>query len=907
MRSSVGDCRATKIFVDGKTREACPPHAIDAHRSRFSLNLTRSVRSVATVYALLFVAAVSHAANKDFEQTATGVIVHTPMGVSRIDVCSSQVIHIVGSPAGVEVKPVVPVILRPCTGASFKASSDRSGVHILTGALKVDVRTDTGAVRFSTLKRDTLLSEQPIDGRAFGISDSEQSLKGVEQSFLLSAGEALYGLGQHQEGFLDVRDVPVRLLQANTNIAIPFLISTKGYGLLWNNPALTDFNPPTESVKLDENGSGTFHTGSQGDYGFLLSGNYRTKLRLSVGDEQIIDIKNMWVPLSAGAKIHLAANTTYQVHAETGGSTEVAVRAPSNTMAFRSQVGKAVDYYFFYGPKPSEVVAEYRNFTGAAPLLPRWAYGFWQCRERYSSQQQILDTAAEFRKRKIPVDVLVQDWQYWGKYGWNAMRFDESEYPDPAQMMSKLHQENLHLVISVWAKFGAQTAVNHEMEDAHLVLTSTASTGEPGESKETENWADLFNPRAQKAFWSDINRNLFSQGLDGWWLDASEPEGDPLKADKTYLGPGVEVRNAFPLFETSAVYQGQRSTSEDKRVVILSRSAYAGQQRNGSISWSGDIAANWETFRRQIPAGLSFGMSGFPYWTTDIGGFFRPSDQYTSPEYHELLIRWFQFGAFCPIFRIHGYRSETELWNYGPEVEKILTQYDELRYRLLPYIYSEAWAITSRGETLMRALPFVYPEERSVRDVKDQFLFGSSLLVNPVTQPNVTTRSVVLPGGDDWIDFWTGRIYRGGQTIAADTSLDRIPILVRAGSIVPLGPVVQSAADPVDPMEIRIYGGKDASFELYEDSGDGYAYERGAKATTLFQWDDRNQLLTIGDRAGTFSGMLPSRTLRIIVVKPGRGIGDQSAPAVDRTVTYEGRAMRVDLRAASVNSTGLGQ
>src|SRR5208282_234206 len=294
----------------------------------------------------------------------------------------------------------------------------------------------------------------------------------------------------------------------------------------------------------------------------------------------------------------------------------------------------AVDYYFIFGPEPSRVIAEYREFTGTAPLLPRWAYGFWQCRERYSSQQQILDTAAEFRKRQIPVDVLVQDWQYWGKYGWNAMRFDETAYPNPAEMMSELHRQDFHLAISVWAKFGAETAVDKEMVADNLVLKSAASTGEPGEAKETENWADLFNPKAQKAFWADINRNLFSAGLDGWWLDASEPEGDPLKNDDTFLGSGTTVRNAFPLFETTAVYKGQRAATESKRVAILTRSAFTGEQRNSIIAWSGDISGNWETLRRQIPAGLSFGMSGFPYWTTDIGGFFRPMDQYTSSDYH---------------------------------------------------------------------------------------------------------------------------------------------------------------------------------------------------------------------------------------------------------------------------------
>ncbi len=478
------------------------------------------------------------------------------------------------------------------------------------------------------------------------------------------------------------------------------------------------------------------------------------------------------------------------------------------------------------------------------------------------------------------------------------MRFDEGQYPNPAEMMTALHSQEFHMVISVWAKFGAETQVNHDMENANLVLKSAASTGEPGETKEKENWADLFNPKAQELFWSEIDRNLFREGLDGWWLDASEPEGDPLKNDNTYLGPGKVVRNAYPLFETSAVYDGQRATSKSKRVVILSRSAYTGQQRNASISWSGDISANWETLRRQIPAGLSFAMSGFPYWTTDMGGFFRPADQYTSADYHELLIRWFQFGAFCPIFRIHGYQSKTEMWNYGPEVEKILTEYDQLRYRLMPYIYSDAWGVTSRGEAVMQALPFVYPNEPALRDVDDEFLFGNSLLISPVTVPHATSRSVVLPAGNDWVDFWSGKTFHGGQAIAADAPLDQIPILVKGGSIVPMGPVVQSTADSEDPLEIRIYGGKDADFLLYEDSGDSYAYEHGARATIRLHWDHRSNSLSIGDRVGAFPGMPSKQTFHIVLVKERHGIGIGSEPTPDRTATYTGHRITIVLSKA---------
>jgi len=791
---------------------------------------------------------------------------------------------------------IVPAVTHPCSGAQFTVSATAEAVSVKTSALRIEIDRVTDAVRFLTAAGEPVLSEKTTDGREI-LPETTAGTRTyqVRQDFLLSPGEALYGLGQHQEGNFDLRDIPIRLLQANTNIAIPFLISTKGYGLLWNDPALTDFNPTTATIALDKNGQADFQSGPEGDYGFRLSGNYRDKLQLTVGDTKVIDLKNMWLPLTGSGTIHLAANTTYKVSADAGGNTELAVRFPSDTMAFRSEASQAVDYYFIYGPKPSKVIAQYREFTGAAPLLPRWAYGFWQCRERYSSQQQILDTAAEFRKRQIPVDVLVQDWQYWGKYGWNAMRFDETAYPNPAEMMSELHRQDFHLAISVWAKFGAETAVDKEMVADNLVLKSAASTGEPGEAKETENWADLFNPKAQKAFWADINRNLFSAGLDGWWLDASEPEGDPLKNDDTFLGSGTTVRNAFPLFETTAVYKGQRAATESKRVAILTRSAFTGEQRNSIIAWSGDISGNWETLRRQIPAGLSFGMSGFPYWTTDIGGFFRPMDQYTSSDYHELLIRWFQFGAFCPIFRIHGFRTETEMWKFGPDVERVLTQYDQLRYRLLPYIYSTGWGVTNRGATFMQALPYLYPNDLSVRNVDDQFLFGDSLLVNPVINKGAVSRDVVLPQGDNWVDFWTGQMDRGGQTIVADAPLDRIPILVREGSILPLGPVVQSTAGKEDPLEVRVYAGKDADFDLYEDGGDGYAYENGLRTTIRFHWDDRRNVLSIGDRSGEFPGMLKNRVFRMVLVKPGHGIGIGADSAPDRTVTYAGRRVAVTL------------
>ena len=340
--------------------------------------------------------------------------------------------------------------------------------------------------------------------------------------------------------------------------------------------------------------------------------------------------------------------------------------------------------------------------------------------------------------------------------------------------------------------------------------------------------------------------------MDGWWMDASEPEFDVLKGRQTFLGSGESVRNAYPLYVTKAIYEGQRATTDRKRVVILTRSAFAGQQRNAASSWSGDITGDWITLQRQIPAGLSFSMSGMPYWTTDIGGFFRPKDQYTSDAYHEVLIRWFQYGAFCPIFRVHGYVSNAEIWNYGPQVENILTQYDELRYRLLPYIYSAAWGVTSNGDTLMRALPLEFSSDAGARGISDQFMFGPSLLINPVTTKGATQRTLYLPAGSDWVDFWTGKRAKGGQTITAEAPLDRMPIFARSGSIVAFGPRVESASAKADPIELRLYAGANGDFSLYEDEGDNYDYEHGAHSIIPMHWDDKSATLTIGDRRGSF-------------------------------------------------------
>lgn len=824
---------------------------------------------------------------KGFHQDSNGVTFTIKAGTMRIEVCGDRVIHVVASPTAEIPSPKVPIVTQPCKAENIAVASDKNEIKLSTEAIMVTVDRATGALTFRRKDGTPLLSESKDGGKAFDVpSVFEAKTWRVQQTFSSPSDEVLYGLGQHQEGIFNVRGVPIRLHQANTNISIPFLLSSRGYGILWNNPSLTDFNPADQSISIDPSaGKGKFTTGAKGTYGFVLTSDNKDRLTLQVRGQPVIDINNIWTPTSASGAIGLDANKEYEISARGGpGGIQLAMRPPQDTTTFRSEVGQAIDYYFFYGPELNRVISDYRSLTGEAPLFPKWAYGYWQCRERYHSQQEILDIAAEFRKRKIPVDVLVQDWQYWGKYGWNAMKFDEDFYPRPKEMLDQLHSSDLHMMISIWSRFGEETDIYKRMQAQSFLIPGTP-------------WADFFNPAAQAAFWSGLKNGIFADGMDAWWMDASEPEFDILKNQETFLGSGNSLRNAYPLYVTKAIYEGQRATTDRKRVVILTRSAFAGQQRNAAASWSGDISANWITLRRQIAAGLSFSMSGMPYWTTDIGGFFRPEDQYTSSAYRELLIRWFQYGAFCPIFRAHGYKSNAELWNYGPEVEHVLTQYDELRYRLLPYIYSAAWGVTKNGETLMRALPLEFSSDPGARAISDQFLFGPALLINPVTTEGAAQRSLYLPAGHDWVDFWTGKRVSGGQTIAAEAPLDRIPIYARAGSIIPFGPAVQSASVKADPIELRIYAGADGDFTLYEDEGDNYNYEHGAYSVTPIHWDDKTSTLTVGDRHGSFPGILEHKTFRIVRVSEGRGVGIAAAESSDATVEFEGKAVSAQAKA----------
>ncbi len=527
-------------------------------------------------------------------------------------------------------------------------------------------------------------------------------------------------------------------------------------------------------------------------------------------------------------------------------------------------------------------------------MFGKWAYGFWQCKNRYQSQAELLGVAQKYRDLKIPIDNIVQDWFWWNRKGEHVFN---QNYPDPKGMIDQLHRENFHLMISVWPFFEPGSTAYETMDKNGWFIDKTVVAKPPYHKAEMAIY-DASNPDARKYYWQLMDDGLFKLGVDAWWLDTTEPETEGREENiqlnhKLAIGSGNRYANIFPLMTTTAVYEGQRAASNQKRVFILSRSAFAGSQRNAVTAWSGDINSDWISFQRQIPAGLNFELSGLPYWTTDIGGFTsaNPDD----PAYRELFVRWFEFGTFSPIFRVHGTRTtdQNELWSYGADAQKIMTSYDRLRYRLMPYIYSMAWMITNDSYTPMRALAMDFRSDPRAINVGDQFMFGPALLVSPVTEPGADTRRMYLPK-TTWYDFWTGQKQAGGMMIDASAPLDRIPLYVRAGSIIPMGPDLQYAAEkPADPIELRVYRGADGSFTLYEDENDGYDYEKGVYATIPIRWDEASQTLTIGERKGTFPGMLASRTFHVVFVSENHGAGIPPTDQADKMVRYAGQSVSV--------------
>jgi len=740
---------------------------------------------------------------KEYRKKGNGVEILTPLGVLQITLYRSDIVRVYhGPPAGSSRDSLV--VVRNPLDVSWNLHCEEDGLlTITTDKLKILIDMEEGVVSFEDSNGRLLLRD--VNRNLLANKDLEKFYT-VTQEFT-AVGHGFYGLGQHP-GIYNYNGCEVTLLQSNWEVAIPILVSSLGYAIMWDNYSMT-------RVKVEKIGHAT------------------------------------------------------------------------SRVKWWSEAAEGIDYYLLYGPSLDEVIAAYRWLTGSAPLLPKWAYGYWQSRERYKSQEELVSVAREFRRRGIPIDIIVQDWMYWGKYGWNAFKFDEENYPDPRKMVEDIHALDMHMLISIWPIFGEETQVYKEMLKRGFILPGTRCY-------------DPYNSEAGQLYWEYIKNSFFDIGVDGWWLDATEPETGlgwasfytPMRETRTAMGPGAYYLNTFSLMSTKAVYEGQRSVS-DKRVVILTRSSFLGQQRYSAITWSGDILHDWGELRRQIPAGLNFSISGVPYWTTDIGGFF--SGNPGTKAYREIFTRWIQWGVFCPIFRVHGTTYPKEPWCFGDETEALIIKFIKFRYRLLPYIYSLAWKVTSEGYTIMRPLVMDFQNDPNVADIDDQYMFGPSLMVSPITLPNVDSRKVYLPptnGG--WYDFWTGKRIMSTGWIDVPAPIDKIPLHVKAGSILPLGSPTSHALEDSSVIELRIYAGANGSFILYEDDGETYAYERGEYATIPVEWREEERTLIIGERKGSFPGMSNKKTFHVVLVGEGAGVGIEEARP-DEVVEYSGKRLVIKL------------
>ncbi len=921
----------------------------------------------------------------NFEKSDSQVVYPTEKGFIKLQICSDNIIRVLVSPMkNLNEKESLMIVDYPDQKTKWTVEETERYISVKTEKIIARIDKLNNTVSFYDKSGKMLL-------QGAGQSFEPETVNGeliyrIKQNFKLSPVEAIYGLGQYQDGVMNYRDHDVTLFQENTIAAVPMLVSTNNYGILWDNYSLTKF-----------------HDGHEG--------------------------ASLW-----------------------------------------SRVADAIDYYFIAGSNLDEVISGYRLITGKVPMFGKWAYGYWQSKERYNNQNEIVNAVKEYRKRKLPLDNIVQDWMYWGDLGWSALDFDCKKFPDPKGMIDTIHSYNTHIMISIWPNFSTETKVFEEMKSKGFLI-------EGGDNKERGLY-DAYNENARNLYWKWLNKNLFSLGIDAWWMDATEPEvsGNTLMDrvntieawNNNAKGSMSRYLLPFSLMTTKGVYENQRKVTDKKRVYILTRSAYAGQQRYGAVTWSGDIHAQWDVFRNQISAGLNFCMTGIPYWTTDIGAFL-PDNPLGNRDnaYREIYLRWFQFGVFNPMFRSHGSGTAREIWNFGGEnswTYKPLQKFDNLRYRLLPYIYSMAWQVTNNDYTMMRGLAFDFNDDPNVYNIDNEYMFGPAFLVRPVTEkmyyennylgdvigkenlfnkngepgclttqffngldfdtlvttdirekidfdwndgvsrpdgvnqyyysirfsgeietkesgkftflstsndgirvlindeviienwtphgvtvdigeinlnahekykikveyfqtlggaitklawikpsvaanlqaqkvPPTKSVQVYLPKFSNWIDFWRGTSFEGGQTIPVPAPIDEMPLLIKAGSIIPMGPYLQYADEkPADPIELRIYSGADAEFTLYEDENDNYNYEKGIYATIQFNWNEKEQTLTIGKRRGQFPRMLTERTFNIVWVSKGHGVGVAPEEKIDNVLKYSGEKLIIKKDASTPKS-----
>jgi alpha-D-xyloside xylohydrolase len=762
-----------------------------------------------------------------------GVSFKLDTGSMRVKICKEDIIEVKYT-----ILPNIPlktslVINNDWTATpKFDVAETPDEIIISTDRIKVKVNKSTNSIRYTDLNDSVILAEDDSDGKKM-IADTIVGIStyNCETQFISPANEALYGLGCHPEDTLSInykgrnQDMAIKYMTG----AIPVLLSTNGYGLMWDNYSASNFY---------------------------------------------------------GAE---AGNTKYK---------------------YVSESGTMVDYYFFYGPEFDHIIALYRNATGQAPMFPKWSFGLFQSQDRYKSQAEVLSVKDNYRKNNIPVDCIVQDWFYWEPDVIGSHILWPERYPHPKAMVDELHKANVHAMISIWPVFAKGTKNYDAMEKAGNL---TSIVWDNAMTHTLDSYYDTHSPQAREMYWQQARDSLIApHGWDAWWVDQCEPDNGGLldlrRQSDFATGKGIDYFNTYSLMHSTGLYDHWRRDIPNKRAFFLIRQAFAGQQRNSITLWSSDVTCTWQAYKSQVPQAINSCASGIPYWTSDIGGYhlhWMPPE-WSAPANREMFTRWFQFGTFSPIFRIHG-KGERALFseNWDASTKSILLKYDNLRYRLIPYIYSLSWKVTSEAYTILRALAFDFRTDAAVHNIPDQYMFGPAILVNPVTEqmyslntnvPVEKTRKVYLPKSASWYDFWTGNILTGGRTIEVPAPIETLPLFIKAGSIVPMGPFLQYATEkPADPIELRIYTGADGKFILYEDENDNYNYEKGSYATIPIQWNDSQQTLTIGERTGNFPGMLEKRTFRVVWVRDGHGSGIDPEGKPDKVISYDGKQVTVSL------------
>lgn len=928
------------------------------------------------------------AALSAFEKQSDGVVFRikqekrTDAKLLKIQVCSDDIIRVIASPVDSFSSRVSLMTERThWPHIEWTVRQDEEWTIISTSRIVIKVDSLNGSVSFFDVTGKSLLNEKTSSSKI--ITSAEvmgESTYHIQQLFESPSDEALYGLGAHQNNIMNYKGHDVDLWQYNIVDVIPFLVSSKNYGVLWDNNSRTKFGDirdyePITSLKLYDNsgkeGSLTSEYFKDTDFQTLFTARQENRIMhkyLDVNDDYpdgfaqnvnavrwsgdiepnesgihkfriycsgytkmwldgklVVDSwRQNWLPWYHFVKLDMQAGKKYQIKIEwihSGGYIGLEYLTPEkekleNIISLYSEIADQIDYYFIHGKNIDEVIKGYREITGKVPMMPKWAMGMWQCRERYRSQHELLSVVKEFRNRKIPLDNIVQDWFYWKEDQWGSHEFDTERFPDPEGMVKELHN-NLHtrIMISVWPKFYVGTKHYDILNSNGWLYKRNIEVGQrdwvgPGYFS---TFYDPYSEGARKLYWQQVNDKLYVKGFDAWWLDSVEPDLQSnlsfdewrLRIGPTALGTSARYLNTFSLMNCKAVYEGQRIADPDKRVFILTRSAFAGQQRYSAATWSGDVASRWYDLTAQIPAGLNFSLAGIPYWTTDIGGFaveqrFEKPNDLDLDEWRELNTRWLQFATFCPLFRVHGQFPFREMFNVAPEnhhAYQTMLTYDKLRYRLMPYIYSLTGMVTQNDYTIMRALVMDFGHDSHVLNIGNQFMFGPALLINPVTEYKARSSEVYLPSGTGWYELKTGKYFNGGQTLTVDAPYTGIPILVKEGSIIPCGPEIEySDEKPADPIRLFVYTGRDCSFTIYEDENINYNYEEGKFALIPITFEQASNTLTIGERKGDFVSMLKERTFEIIWISKGKNTAMDFNLKSDVTVKYDGKKQEIKMK-----------